>query len=200
MKLSKIALNITCASAVMFSIEARGQEPSAFDAFKTFCIDTDIKKEAISAKARSVGAVPVKLPETEVANLIVGIANIREDKAAWLVKLDSRQFRVHFSAMSLPAAAGQRAVRSDSCELYFEDEDARANGDLIHWAGLSDSETVKQPGTGSMSFEFRIIDGKHTPLPNGWRVDPNFSKTTIWMAEVSHWPSLSLSLVRKKPF
>ncbi|MES2253605.1 MAG: hypothetical protein V4559_01045 [Pseudomonadota bacterium] len=199
MKISKIAFSAVFLSAAVFPVELRAQEKSAFEVFKTFCIDTDLDKTAINAKAVSLGASPVNTSESGLADVLANTAGIQESKAAWVSKLGDRQFVVYFTSADLPPPA-QDARHRDICHVVFRGDDARVIDDFDHWIGLSDSEAIRQPVLREKSFEFEMVDGKHVPLPKTWRVDPAYSKRVTWTAEVSQWRALSLSLERTKPF
>jgi hypothetical protein len=199
MQIPKMTFIALFLSAATFPSEARAQEPSVFEVFKTFCIDTDIEKAAISAKAASLGALPFKPPEGEMGNLLVNLAGIQESKAAWLAKLGTHQFEVYVTATD-PASPAQHAGHTDVCRVIFRGEDAHVVDDFDHWIDIPDSETVKLPPLAEKIFEFEIIDGKQVPLPKTWRLDPTYSKKVIWTAEVSQWRATSLTLERTKPF
>ena len=180
--------------------EARPEEPTVFDAFKSFCVETDIEKEAINAKASSLGAIHLNIREGEVDKAFASFAGVKISRAAWVAKLGARQFEIYSTSMESRASPDQHPIHKESCHVIFRGDDAQGINEMEHWIDMSDSDAIKLPAMGEKSFEFETVNGKHVPLPKTWRVESNFSKTIIWQAEISQLRGIDLSLERTKPF
>jgi len=172
---------------------------SVFAVFETLCIETDVQKEAVRARALSLGALPFKQPDIEAANALYRLADAQVDRVAWLVKSGNRQFEVYFTSVNVAASQRQQGVHTDQCNVIFRGDDVEGTNEMERWVGISDDDTIKSAFRDSKRYEFQVIGGSRVPLPKSWRVDPSFSKIVTWQAEVSRSPVSSLLLERTRP-
>ncbi|MES2604869.1 MAG: hypothetical protein V4603_08020 [Pseudomonadota bacterium] len=194
MKIYQVSFLAVFAFGSTLLSESKAQGISAFEAFKMFCVDTNIEKDAIRAKAISMGGTPLAVEKTEIGELLARAAKVDYDQASWLVKSDARQFRVNYLAMRSLETSGELPMARESCHVWFDWEEASADSDFSSWVGLTASGTM--PGIGLTFYYYEVVDGKRVKLPSNFLVDPTFSKTVRWKAEVTHWPSLGMNLSR----
>lgn len=172
---------------------------SVFDVFKTVCIETDIRKALISEKALSLGALPFKEPDNDVASALYRSINAQVDRAAWLVGFGGREFEVYFKSTHWPASPPHQSIHADQCHVIFRGDDVQGINEMVRWVGISDGDAIKSTVIDSTRYEFQVVGGKRVPLLKSWRVDPRFSNIVTWQAEVSRSPVTSLILERKTP-